>query len=119
MNTLRNNFTLLSLLCYVVEWIVVVAVLALLFPGKSGFALLDAARLGTLVGLMLWAFANVGRFLWNMNTGWSWKLFVSTGALFVPISILLFDLNAKILVSRLYTGLKPIPYTFLQSVDTR
>jgi len=42
MNTLRKNFTLLSLLCYVVEWVVVIAALVLVFPGKSGFALLDA-----------------------------------------------------------------------------
>src|SRR5437868_3874200 len=118
MKTLRKNFTLLSLLCYVVEWIAVVGALALLFPGKNGFGLLDAAKIGALVGFMLWGFGQVGRFLWNMNKGWSWKLFVSTGALFVPISILLFDLNAKVLVSRLYTGHKPIPYTFLQSAHT-
>lgn len=113
MNMLRNNFNLLSLLCYVVEWILVVGALGLFFAGKSEVHLLDALRIGALVGSILWAFGKIGRFLWNMNTGWSWKFFVSTGALFVPISILLFDLNAKILLSRFYTGHKPIPYTFL------
>jgi len=119
MNVLRNNFNLLSLLGYIVEWILALAALGLLFGSKSEFALLDSMRVGALVGSILWAFGIVGRFLWNMNSGWSWKLFVSTGALFVPISILLFDLNAKLLLSRFYTGEKPIPYTFLQSARTR
>jgi len=74
MNTLRNNFTLLSLLCYIVEWILILGTFGLLFAGEHELALLDAVRIGALIGSILWVFGQIGRFLWNMSTGWSWKL---------------------------------------------
>jgi hypothetical protein len=114
MGFLRNRFNLLALVCYVVEFSVIVGVIGILYPDKDT-SFLSVLGLGALIGLMFWTFGKIGRALWNMNEGWSWKLFVSMGALFVPVSILIFDLNAKLVVSHLYTGSKPIPYTFLNS----
>ena len=120
MRFLRTHFNLLSLVCYVVEFIVVVGVFGFFYPDKNMSVLrsvLMGMSLGALIGLMLWTFAKIGRFLWNMNEGLWWKLFVFTGALIFPILILVFDLNAKLVVSHLYTGSKPIPYTLRNSME--
>jgi len=70
--------------------------------------------LGIMFTALGWVVVNCFRFLWRMSDVW-FRIFMSLGALGIPISLLLADLHMKLLVSRLYTGAKPLPYAFFSS----
>ena len=69
--------------------------------------------MGPFLGIMFWlSWRGLARFVWNINPGWyRWVLALITwGSL--PLALVLLDLNVRYIVSRYYTGDKPIPYTF-------
>jgi FHA domain len=128
-NFVRRRFHLLEAIIFVAWGNLFAAIGVILFALPSSnrkdsaldlLALIPLA--GTLLGLVFWLSWRVvhRNIIWNMQKSTFDHLFWGFCTFGVhPLFLLLLDLNAKHVVSRFYTGGKPLPLAFLKAPEAK
>lgn len=119
MNFIRQRLQLLTLLILFVECLAVVSMISILSPfwGESvGIAriVFGLVLMSLMFAVILWVFPMLMRSVWDMSDDRFWHVIVSLGGLVVPICLLLYDLHARFVLGRFYSGDRPIPYRLLK-----
>jgi len=119
MNFLRRHFYIFELSTFAAWGILIGLILGIFLEIEPDFKFFENLALGLYLGfcfgIMLWlSWRGLARFLWNIwgNYRWFMSLILSLGL--IPFCLFLLDLNAKLIISRYYSGDKPIPYTFIE-----
>jgi hypothetical protein len=115
MSKIKQNLSLLTPVCLLCEWLLVVSVVVVIlaFSHPSIRPLRAIPVLALALTLLSWLFPIVARYLWDLIDNQEWRLVISLIGLLVPIGLLFYDVNARWVVSRFYSGFLPIPYRIL------
>jgi hypothetical protein len=119
MDFIRQRFLLLEFFLFMVYGVLIGAAVLLALRGpfelvRDPGQFLAAGFLGAMAG---WCVMGLGRWVFGpmwQHTGWFWRLAYSIASSgIMPVSVLIVDLHANLVVARLYRGQSPIPYLLI------